>query len=253
VRLAVVGKGGAGKSVLAGTMARLVARQGTPVLALDSDLFPGLSVSLGIPDPVEPPLLGAAAQDEAGLWGWSEGMDATIAAQRFATTAPDGVRLLQRGKIDRAGYDAIIGASKAFWEVAHGLVDAPAFRDWTFIGDLPAGTRQTAEGWAPYAETYLVVVQPTAQSALTAQRVVRLQPRQAATLVIANRVQGEQDVRHIEELVGEPVFASIPADEGVAAAERLGAAPIDHAPDSPAIVAIEGLISAIADARPHRT
>jgi CO dehydrogenase nickel-insertion accessory protein CooC1 len=163
------------------------------------------------------------------------------------------VRLLQRGKIDRAGYDAIIGASKAFWEVAHGLVDAPAFRDWTFIGDLPAGTRQTAEDWAPYAETYLVVVQPTAQSALTAQRVVRLQPRQAATLVIANRVQGEQDVRHIEELVGEPVFASIPADEGVAAAERLGAAPIDHAPDSPAIAAIEGLISAIADARPHRT
>jgi hypothetical protein len=49
------------------------------------------------------------------------------------------------------------------------------------------------------------------------------------------------------------VFASIPADEGVAAAERLGAAPIDHAPDSPAIAAIEGLISAIADARPHRT
>ena len=231
-------------------MARLVARQGTPVVAFDSDLFPGLSVSLGIPDPVEPPLLGAAAQDEAGHWGWSEGMDATIAAQRFATAAPDGVRLLQRGKIDRAGYEAIIGASKAFWEVAHGLVDAPAFRDWTFIGDLNAGTRQAAEDWAPYADTFLVVVQPTAQSALTAQRVTRLQPRQAATLLIANRVRGEHDVRHIEELVGESVLASIPADESVAAAERLGAAPIDHAPGSPAIAAIERLITAIADARP---
>ena len=231
-------------------MARLVARQDKPVLALDSDLFPGLSVSLGIPDPVEPPLLGAAAQDENGHWGWSEGMDATIAAQRFATAAPDGVRLLQRGKIDRAGYEAIIGASKAFWEVAHGLVDAPAFRNWTFIGDLNAGTRQAAEDWAPYAETYLVVVQPTAQSALTAQRIVHLQPRRAATLVIANRVQGEQDVRRVEELVGESVFASIPADERVAAAERVGAAPIDHAPDSPAIAAIERLTTAIAGYRP---
>jgi CO dehydrogenase maturation factor len=70
MRVAVTGKGGAGKSVIAGTMARLVARQGTPVLALDSDLLPGLSLSLGSgPDPVEPPLLEASVQDETGRWG----------------------------------------------------------------------------------------------------------------------------------------------------------------------------------------
>lgn len=250
MRVAVVGKGGAGKSVIAGTMARVVARQGRPVLALDSDLFPGLSLSLGSgPDPVEPPLLGASKQDEAGQWGWREGVDATIAVQRFATAAPDGVRLLQRGKVDRAGYQAIIGASKAFWEVAHGLVDAPAFHDWTLIGDLPAGTRQLAEDWAPYADIYLVVVQPGAQSALTAQRVAglaRLRAPQAAVGFIANRVQREQDVRHVEEMMGESVFASLPADEGVAEAERVGAAPIDHAPDSPAITAIERLTAGLA-------
>ena len=47
MRIAVVGKGGAGKSVIAGTTARLLARQGRRVLALDSDLLPGLSISLG--------------------------------------------------------------------------------------------------------------------------------------------------------------------------------------------------------------
>ncbi len=239
-------------------MARLVARRGTPVLALDSDLFPGLSVSLGSgPDPVEPPLLGASEQDETGQCGWREGVDATIAAQRFATAAPDGVRLLQRGKVGRAGFAAIIGASKAFWEVAHGLVDAPAFRDWALIRDLPGGQRQTGEDWAPYADTYLVVVQPGAQSALTAQRVARLarlarlQSRQATVAFIANRVRGEDDVRRVEELFGEPVFASLPADEGVAAAERVGAAPIDHAPDSPAVAAIQRLIGAISPSAPR--
>ncbi len=164
--------------------------------------------------------------------------------QRFATPAPDGVRLLQRGKIDRAGFGAIVGASKAFWEVAQGLADAPAFRDWTLIGDLPAGTRQTAQDWAPYADTYVVVVQPSIQSALTAQRVasfVRLGSPQAAVVFIANRVRREEDVGLVEELVGETVFASVPADEGVAAAERIGAAPIDHAPNSPTITAIEQL------------
>jgi CO dehydrogenase maturation factor len=250
VRIAVVGKGGAGKSVIAGTMARLVARKGTPVLALDSDLFPGLSLSLGSgPDPIAPPLLGASEQDENGQWGWREGVDATIAAQRFATAAPDGVRLLQRGKVARQGFGPIRGASMAFWETVHGLVDAPAFRDWTLIGDLPAGTRQLVEDWAPYADIYLVVVQPSAQSALTAQRVASLARQQtprAAVVFIANRVRREQDVRRVEELVGESVFASLPADEGVAAAERIGAAPIDHAPDSPTITAIELLISALA-------
>ena len=48
----MVGKGGAGKSVIAGTIARVLARDGTHVLALDSDLLPGLSISMGAgPDP----------------------------------------------------------------------------------------------------------------------------------------------------------------------------------------------------------
>lgn len=45
VRIVVVGKGGAGKSVVAGTMARVFARGGERVLALDSDLMPGLALS----------------------------------------------------------------------------------------------------------------------------------------------------------------------------------------------------------------
>ncbi len=252
MRVAVIGKGGAGKSVIAGTMARLVARRGTPVLALDSDLLPGLSISLGSgADPVEPPLLAAVEQDERGQWGWREGMDATKAAQSCATDAPDGVRLLQRGKVAREGFGTIIGASKAFWEVGQGLVDAPAFRDWTLVGDLPAGPRPTAEDWAPYAETYVVVVQPTAQSALTGKRVARLarlQSPAAEVVFIANRVRGPEDVRHVEAMTGEPAFASVPADDGVAAAERAGVAPIDHAPDSPTIAAIERLISALTPA-----
>ncbi len=249
MRVAVVGKGGAGKSVIAGTLARLAARQGAPVLALDSDLLPGLSLSLGSgPEPAEPPLLQAVEQDGSGQWGWRKGIDAVSAAQRFATPAPDGVRLLQRGKVARGGSRPITGSSKAFYEVVHGLVHAPESRDWTLIGDLPAGPWQTAEGWAPYAETYLVVVQPTAQSTMTAKRVgrlARLQAPNADVLFIANRVDGPDDVRHVERRIGEPVFASLPGDAEVAAAERLGVAPIDYAPDAAAIEAMRGLVTAI--------
>src|SRR5947209_18036319 len=46
-RLAVVGKGGAGKTLLSGTLARLLARRGRRVLAADLDTNPGLTYTLG--------------------------------------------------------------------------------------------------------------------------------------------------------------------------------------------------------------
>ena len=251
MRIAVAGKGGAGKSTIAGTMARIVARSGTPVLALDSDLLPGLSFSLGSgPQPDVPPLQQAARRDEAGQWGWCAGINAATAAQRFAIDAPDGVRLLQRGKTGREGSRPVTAAGKAFWEVAHGLVDAPEFRDWTLIGDLPAGPHQIARDWAPYAETYVVVVLASVQSALTARRVARLarlQTPHADVLFVANRVAAQRDLTHVERLVGEPVFAAIPADDGVATAERMGVAPIDHVPDAPAILAVHDLVARLAE------
>lgn len=249
MRVAVIGKGGAGKSVIAGTLARLAAREGAQVLALDSDLLPGLSWSMGSgPEAAAPPLAQAAMRDADGNWGWSPGVDAVSAVQRFSTVAPDGVRLLQRGKIGRAGSAPTVAASKAFWEAVHAIADAPEFRDWTLIGDLPAGPGQTARDWAPYAATYLVPVQPSSQSAMTGRRVARLARLQSPTadvLFIANRVDGEDDVRHVERWVGEPVFASLPADPEVAEAERRGIAPIDHAPDCPAVVAMRALMATI--------
>ena len=49
MRVAFVGKGGAGKSSLAGTFARVLAETEHRVLALDSDPMPGLAYSLGLP------------------------------------------------------------------------------------------------------------------------------------------------------------------------------------------------------------
>lgn len=49
MRLAVCGKGGSGKTTLAATLARLLARQGHAVTALDGDPNPNLATALGVP------------------------------------------------------------------------------------------------------------------------------------------------------------------------------------------------------------
>lgn len=48
MRIAVAGKGGSGKTTTAATLARLFARRGYIVTALDDDPNPNLSVALGL-------------------------------------------------------------------------------------------------------------------------------------------------------------------------------------------------------------
>src|SRR5215216_1729938 len=48
MKLAVAGKGGSGKTSISGTMARILARSGHRVLAIDGDSNPNLALTLGI-------------------------------------------------------------------------------------------------------------------------------------------------------------------------------------------------------------
>ena len=53
MKLAVSGKGGVGKTSIAGTLARLFAKDGFKVLAIDNDSAMNLSYTLGIPQDVK--------------------------------------------------------------------------------------------------------------------------------------------------------------------------------------------------------
>jgi CO dehydrogenase maturation factor len=248
MRVAVVGKGGAGKSVIAGTLARLLGRSGQRVLALDSDMQPGLAISLGVEQLEEPMLAGAAERDDDGRWRLRRGIGPVRAVRDFSVAAPDGVRLLQAGKVGPERLAPILGSVNAYYAVIHRLAGAKTFREWAIVGDLPAGPRQSAFGWAPFARTFLVVTEPTWQSALTARRLVRVARAVmpgAGIVLMANKVAGRADVRCVAERVGLPVAAAVPADPAVREAERRGAAPLDAAPGSPALTAIARLAEAL--------
>ena len=49
MNLAIVGKGGSGKTSISGTMARLLSRRGHRVLAIDGDPNPNMALTLGVP------------------------------------------------------------------------------------------------------------------------------------------------------------------------------------------------------------
>ena len=252
LRLAVAGKGGAGKSVVSGTLARVLARRGHRVLALDSDTLPGIAWSIGAgvsEEQTDVPLNSAAWRDEKGRWHLNKGVGAARAVQRYSTAAPDGVRLLQIGKNDRRGVGPNRASHNAFWQVVHKLDDVPSLRGWTFIGDLPAGARQAAYDWAPYARHFLLVVEPTWQSMLTSRRIARImrtmRDGEVEFSLVVNKVAADDDAERVQEFLDMPLIAAVPADDDVKAAERAGVALLDAAPDSPVVRAIEGLADAL--------
>ena len=243
LRVVVVGKGGSGKSVIAGTMARLLARRGRRVLALDTDTMPGLALSLGVKAPTTPPLMGAVEKAEHNSWRLKTGVGPVRAVQRYSTVAPDGVRVLEVGDHPAVDVRSVTPSVQAFYQVIHGLPEAKALQDWTMIGDHPAGPRQTVHDWAPYADTLLIVAEPTWKSALTARRLADVaRQREATAFLVASKVRAPGDVERVEAMVGRSVAASVPADEAIAACDRRGVAPLDEVPDSAAVRAIEDLV-----------
>ena len=100
MKLVVAGKGGVGKTTVAGTLARLLARSGHPVVAVDCDANPMLGISLGLgPDATERLRAARQAVDAGEL---EHEPDAEGIVQRFGSDAPDGIRLVVVSRIDQA-------------------------------------------------------------------------------------------------------------------------------------------------------
>ena len=242
MRVAFVGKGGVGKSSLAGTFARLLARSGERVLALDSDPMPGLAFSLGVPQ-TDAGLPDDAVEeyDEDGRTRYRlhAGMTGTDAVERFAARTSDGVYFLQLGKARGPRWNN----TRQHFGFQRVLDDLPG-SGWSVVGDLPGGTRQPFMTWGRYATTFLVLVEPTPPSLLTGRRLARLAAtaRAPRVLAVANKVREADDVQRGAERTGLPVVGAVPLDPAVAEADRLGVPVLDHEPAAPAVAAVRSLV-----------
>lgn len=232
LRVALVGKGGTGKSLVSGTLARLLARRGRRVLAADLDANPGLAYSLGVP-PGQGALPAEALEEHPGaVYGWRlrAGLPPGRAVDRYAVEGPDGVRFLSLGKIGDEERKASRNSIMAMREIVAGFGEP----SWDVVGDLEAGPTTPFERYHGFADRVLVVVTPTWVSAMTARRLL---PMVADTdpVVLGNQYRGEPDHP------GLTPIARIPWDPEAADAERRGLSPLDACPHSPTVAAIARL------------
>jgi CO dehydrogenase maturation factor len=104
MKLAIAGKGGSGKTSISGTMARLLARDGHSVLAIDGDSNPNLALTLGI-EPERMDDMPTLTHDM--LRRTEHGTELTHSLEEIreshSTTGPDGVTLLVMANPQHAG------------------------------------------------------------------------------------------------------------------------------------------------------
>ena len=250
MRVAFVGKGGAGKSSLAGTFARVLAANGERVLALDTDPMPGLAFSLGVepgdaglPDDV----VEEYEQDGRRQYRLQAGLTGAAVIERHAVRAPDGVRLLQLGKARGPRWNN----TRAHFAFQRVLDDLPE-GGWNIVGDLPGGTRQPFLSWGRYAEAFLIVAEPSPASVLSARRLARLaapggSPR---VLLIANKVRSAEDAEEVAARSGLPLLGAVPFDPALRQADRLGRPILDLEHDGATATAVRALVTALTEKEP---
>lgn len=245
MKIAVSGKGGVGKTTIAGALARILARNRHRVLALDVDSNPNLARSLGISSsqaPAVPMGLTEWRTDDAGHAYVHLNHPVSQFIADYGQPAPDGVTLIIMGEVTAAS----VGCRCEAHAVARGITGRLAGEAEVAVLDMEAGLEHLGRGTTEHVDVLLIVVEPYFRALEAASRIhdLAVQLELPRILVVANRVRtaGEEAaVREYCERHGLELAAVVPFDEAVVKAEDLGVAPVDFAPDSPAVKAIAGL------------
>ncbi len=254
MKLAVVGKGGVGKTMISGTLARLLAREGYRVLAIDVDPSMNLAYSIGIPSDVASKMTPLTdnhnlIEERTGARPGSSGAVFNLTpkvndiAEKYGTPGPDDTRLLVMGTVRSAGSGCMCPSNALAKALVRHLLTS---LKEAVVMDMEAGLEHLGRGTVKGVDAMICVVEPRMQSIETARRIRELSTQMGVkeVLVVGNKLKNEEERGLIEKslaAVNLPLVATIPYDESIEKADMVRIAPIDYAPNSPAVRAVESL------------
>lgn len=238
MKLAISGKGGAGKTLLSALLARQFADAGYRVIAIDADPDANLGLALGIKDSskIKPVAeMKELIQERTGTQPGEAGLYFKINPRvddipDKYTVQSDGIRLLVMGRPKTGGAgcycpeNAVLSAL-----IAHLLLS----RDDVVIADMAAGIEHLNRGTARAVDNLIAVTEPTQASIDTSKRVIKLAQELGISKIsiVGNKIRSQEGKDFIANNFKEyNILGMLSFEESVNRAEISGSLKTEASP-----------------------
>jgi CO dehydrogenase maturation factor len=262
MKIATVGKGGSGKTTIAGVLARIFAGRDQHILAIDGDPNPNLALMIGMSrDAADrityiPSDLMKRVGEENGVAILKPIYPHDEIMARYGHKAAENVDLIVMGK--PAHGSAGTGCMCASHRAVRGLIAELTDIGEHTITDMEAGLEHLKRGTARNVDLMLIVAEPYYRSLEAAMRTHELCEELAIpfTRVVSNKIRNDEDRKAIESFCaqhGMTIIGAVPHDEALVEAERQAKSPYDFAPNGAGVASIRGIadeIDILARSRP---
>lgn len=238
MKIVIAGKGGVGKTTLAGTLARVFEEAGFDVLAVDSDPSMNLHTSLGLENPTPISRLKELITERtvvaSGIYNLSPKVD-DIPENYSAKKGK--LRLIVMGTIEEGGSGCICPENAFLRALLRHLV---LKRSEVLVLDTEAGVEHLGRKTAEKFDLMLVLAEPSAKAIEVADRVKELAKQIGIKKIFAvgNKIASEEQKKFVQDNLGLEILGVIPFDEAVQRCDMLGK-PLAESGDSKALKAIK--------------
>lgn len=253
MKIAVSGKGGVGKTLVAGTLSRLFAQDGYNVLAIDNDSAMNLSYTLGIDPEVKKEIVPISemkdlVKERTEVKGGGAGVynitpRVSDIPDKYKVSGPDGLELLVLGGIEEPATGCLCPENALIRTLLHNLF---VERDEVVIVDFEAGLEHLGRGTAKGIDVMLVITEPSQKSLDLSKKIIKLSKKLGIINIylVANKIIDDSQEEIINERIEEwevPLYHTIPYDKEIGNADLKGDPPIDYNSDSRAVRSIKTL------------
>jgi CO dehydrogenase maturation factor len=253
MKIAVSGKGGVGKTLIAAGLARGFAQRGLKTIAIDADSSPNLALTLGLSAEEARKIVPISENKElvdsktstgySGVYRLSFTVDDIV--REYSVSTPFGVNLIVMGTVKSMGSGCMCAPNAVIRALLrHLIVD----RNEAVVLDLEAGVEHIGRGTAKQVDALLIVADSNLKSLEIAKHICDLASKaeMKQLYLVGNRVMNEAQktaIRTFAEKNGLSLLTLIPFDPRVTDADMQGESPLMKK-EIEAVEVIDGLCEA---------